>query len=106
MAEPHGAKTAKWAERLRQRSWVRFGRLLMNASMKSVLKASPNRRPEAEAGGCATLREIGTGCRAAALPKVRTTLRRCARFSKVRTLENPDVFFEDAHPFSKVRNFS
>jgi hypothetical protein len=42
------------------------------------------------------------GC---ALAKVRTFVRRCALFSKVRILENPDDFFEDAHPFSKVRNF-
>jgi hypothetical protein len=30
-------------------------------------------------------------------------VRRCAPFRKVRTLENADDFFEDAHLFSKVR---
>jgi hypothetical protein len=33
--------------------------------------------------------------------KVRTPLRRCAPFSKVRILENPDVFFEDAQAFTR-----
>ena len=65
-----------------------------------------NNAIEAESSAFATLRENGTGCRAEALPKVRTCVRRCARFSKVRILENPDVFFEDAQLFSKVRNFS
>jgi hypothetical protein len=41
-----------------------------------------------------------------ALAKVRTCVRRCAPFSKVRILEKPDVFFEDAQLFSKMRNFS
>jgi hypothetical protein len=46
------------------------------------------------------------GAGPAALPKVRTSVRRCALFAKVRILENPDVCFEDAHRFSKMRNFS
>src|ERR1700722_2623676 len=71
----------------------------MSVLMKSVLKASPNQPPEAEAGRCATLRLIGTGSRAtpwfegahypskmrtvfksANLGKPRRFLRRCAPF--------------------------
>ena len=38
-------------------------------------------------------------------PKVLTPFEDARPSSKVSILENPDVFFEDAHPFSKVRNF-
>jgi hypothetical protein len=41
---------------------------------------------------------------------VRTPFEDAHRFSKVRILENPDDFFEDAHPFPrcarKVRTFA
>src|SRR5580704_12302089 len=53
-------------------------------------KSFSNSAIEAEASAGATLRENGTGSRAEPwLSKVRTLLRRCARFSKVRIMENP-----------------
>jgi hypothetical protein len=60
----------------------------------------------AEAGGCATLRVSGTAPasgypRARALRKVRTPFEDAHAFSKVRILENPDDFFEDAQPFPR-----
>ena len=49
----------------------------------------------------ATLRVNGTGCRAAALPKVRTGFEGAQRFREVRILENPGDSFEDAHHFPR-----
>ena len=56
---------------------------------------------EAEASACATLRENGNGCRAEALPKVRTMFEDAHPFREVRILENPGDSFEGAHPFPR-----
>jgi hypothetical protein len=75
----------------------------MNESTQpgTVLASFPKRAIEAEIRGNATLRQSGTGCRAEALPKVRTLFEDAHRFRKVRILENPDVSFEEAHPFPR-----
>jgi hypothetical protein len=65
------------------------------------MKIFLEQRVEAEASGCATLRANGTGCRAEALPKVRRLFEDAQAFRKVRILENPDDFFEGAHPFPR-----
>jgi hypothetical protein len=65
---------------------------------------TPNKANEAEASGCAHQCVNGTGCRAAALPKMRTGFEKCASWkiptipSKMRTL------FQDAH--LKLRIFA
>jgi hypothetical protein len=56
---------------------------------------------EAEISGNKTLRENGTGCRAKALPKMRTGFEGAHGFREVRILENPEDSFEDAHPFPR-----
>ncbi len=60
---------------------------------------------EAEVSARTTLRENGTarGCRAEALPKVRTLFEGAQPFRKLRILENPEDSFEDPHPVSKMR---
>jgi hypothetical protein len=80
-----------------RRALLRGG--MAGLSMRFLSK--PHKAIEAEASAYTTLRENGTGCRAAALPKVRTWFEDAHRFRKVRILENPDDSFEDAHPFPR-----
>ena len=56
---------------------------------------------EAETGECTTLRVNGTGSRAVPWFEDAHSLRRCSPVSKVRILENPGDFFEDAQRFPR-----
>ena len=78
-----------------------------SAGLSMTLFSKRHKANEAEASVCTTLRENGSSPasgypRAAALPAEGAHfVRRCAPFSKVRILENPGDFFEDAHPFPR-----
>src|ERR1700722_9743003 len=76
---------------------MRFG----SAGLSMRFISTQHKAIEAEASACATLRNNGTWCRAAALPKVRTLFEDAHHFSKVRILENAGDSFEDAHLFAR-----
>ena len=67
----------------------------------TALTSNASQATKAEARSCATLRSNGTGSRAVPWFEGAQLVRRCAGFRKVRILENPEDFFEDAHPFPR-----
>jgi hypothetical protein len=99
-ADPHAGEAAKPTQRLRQ-SRIPFAGSSGERMSKICFKTM---RPKPAAARLYASTAPGAG--PAALAKVRSSVRRCAHFSEVRILENPDVCFEEAHPFSKRRNFS
>src|ERR1700722_8054678 len=105
---PHEDETAQWAQRLRRSISVQFGLSRPSTSMNAIrLKTTPS-KPKAAAARLYASSAPGPGHRPGS--KVRTPFEDAHGFSKVRILENPDDFFEDAHRFArcarKVRIFA
>ena len=125
MADPHGDKTAKWAQRLRQIGLIspeaetlqpavfmieggsagpspslrqRAAQVALEGMNVNFMQAERTRPQQLDARLYASTAPGPGLCPGS---KVRTPFEDAHRFSKVRILENPEVFFEGAQAFAR-----